>query len=194
MPASPGDGHVDQFAVPDDIDGDVLDEDAQQLLAAGLRGRRGVPDCRKVAGQGLDRCPLSRGEGRGLFLGEPLVVRFQPGRLGEGGLPAGFQLPGDEPVLRLGQLVLAAGPVGGVAGAPGAAATACPAWPARLRPGRRRPWRPPARPALPRPGPGPRRSHRSRRRRCAGTGRRSRSWSGRTRRYSRRRARAETSW
>ncbi len=117
MAAGPGDGDVDQLAVPGDVDGDVLDQDAQQLLAVGLRGGRRVPDPREVGGQGLDRRPLGRGEGGRLLLGEPLVVRFQPGRLGERGFPVSFQLPGDEPVLRFGELVLAAGPVGGVAGA-----------------------------------------------------------------------------
>ena len=115
--AGPGDGDVDQLAVPGDVDGDVLDEDAQQLLAVGLRGGRGVPDLREVAGQGLDRRALGRGEGFRLLLGEPLVVRFQPGRLGERGFPVRFQLPGDEPVFRFGELVLAAGAVRGIAGA-----------------------------------------------------------------------------
>ena len=81
MAAGPGDGDVDQLAVPDYGGGDVLDEDAQQLLAVGLRGGWGVPDLREIAGQGLDRCALGFGEGFGLFLGEALVVRFQPGSL-----------------------------------------------------------------------------------------------------------------
>src|SRR6516165_3846420 len=46
--AGPGDGDVDQFAVPRGRDGDVLDEDAQQLLTAGLAGRRGVPDLGEI--------------------------------------------------------------------------------------------------------------------------------------------------
>ncbi len=76
-----------------------------------------MPDLREVAGQGLDRRPLGRGEGFRLFLGEPLVVRFQPARPGERFLPVSLQLPDDEPVLRFGELVLAARPAGGVAGA-----------------------------------------------------------------------------
>ena len=60
--AGPGDGDVDQFAGPGDRDGDLLDQDAQQFLAVGLGGGRGVPDLRQVAGQGLDGRALSSGE------------------------------------------------------------------------------------------------------------------------------------
>ena len=155
---------------------DVLDQDAQQLLAVGLRGRRGVPDLRDVSGQRLDRRALGRGEGRRLFLGEPLVVGFQPGRLGERGLPVRFQLPGHQPVLRLGELVLAAAPVGGVAGALEALAPQLVqhgplvlglrgGGHGNLQRGRRHRVKNLARDV----------SHRARRRRCAGTGRRFRS-------------------
>ncbi|MGO9077667.1 MAG: transposase [Streptosporangiaceae bacterium] len=117
VPAGPGDGDVDQLAVPGDADGDVLDQDAQQLLAVGLRRRRSVPDPGQVTGQGLDGGTLGRGEGGRLLFGEPLVIRLQPPGLGEGGFPVRLQLPGHQAVLRLGELVLAAGPAGGVAGA-----------------------------------------------------------------------------
>ena len=53
----------------------------------------------------------------GQLLGEPLVVRFQPGRFGERRFPVSLQLPGDEAVLGLGELVLAPRPVGRIAGA-----------------------------------------------------------------------------
>ena len=55
VPAGPGDGDVDQLAVPGDGDGDVLDEDAQQFLAVGLAGRRSAPRLGEISGQGLDR-------------------------------------------------------------------------------------------------------------------------------------------
>ena len=61
--AGPGDGHVDDLAVPGDVHGDVLDEDAQQFLAVGMRGGRRAPDLREVAGQGRDGGPLGGGEG-----------------------------------------------------------------------------------------------------------------------------------
>ena len=71
----------------------------------------------RSAARALDRRPLGRGQGDWLFLGEPLVVGFESSRLGERALPFRFQLAGDEPVLGLGELILAAGPVSGVAGA-----------------------------------------------------------------------------
>ena len=63
------------------------------MLTIRLRGRRSVPDGREISGQGLDRRALAHGQGLRLLLGEPLVVRLQPGCLGERGFPAGFQLP-----------------------------------------------------------------------------------------------------
>src|SRR6266700_3063834 len=47
---------------------------AEQLLAVGPRGRRGVPDPREVGGQGPDRVPLGGGQHCGRLLGEPLVL------------------------------------------------------------------------------------------------------------------------
>jgi hypothetical protein len=107
VPAGPGDD-IDEFAVPGSGDSDVLDEDAQQFLAVGLAGGRGVLDLREISGQGLDRRAFCCAEGLGLFLGEPLAVRFQPARFGERGFPVGFQLPGDEAAFRFGELELAA--------------------------------------------------------------------------------------
>ena len=78
VPAGPGDGDVDQFAGADDRHGDLLDQDAQQFLAVGLGGGRGLPDPRQVAGQGLDGRALGSGQRFRLLLGEPLVVRLQP--------------------------------------------------------------------------------------------------------------------
>jgi hypothetical protein len=92
VPASPGDRDIHQFAVADDVRGDVLDQDPQEFLAVGLRGRRRVPDAREVGGQGPDRVALGLGQDGRLLLGEPLVVRFQPCRLGERVLPPGFEL------------------------------------------------------------------------------------------------------
>ena len=117
MPAGPGNVHVHDLAVALDRHGDVINKDAQQLLAVGARGRRGVPDPREIGGEGPDRVPLGGGQHGGYLLGEPLVLGFQPPGLGERGFPVCLELPGDEPVLRVGELVLAVGPVCGVAGA-----------------------------------------------------------------------------
>jgi len=94
VPAGPGDGDIDQLAGPGDRDGDVLDQDAQQFLAVGLGGGRGVPDPRQVAGQGLDGRALRGAERLGLLFGEPLVVGLQPAGFGEGGLPFFFPAAG----------------------------------------------------------------------------------------------------
>src|SRR5213082_3603466 len=67
--------------------------------------------------QRADRFALGRGQHQRLGLAEARIVIGQPLGLGQGGLPVAFQGPGDQPVLRLGELVLAPGPVGGVAGA-----------------------------------------------------------------------------
>src|SRR5262249_2368845 len=90
-------------------DGDLLDQDAQQFLAVGLGGGRGVPDLWQVAGQGGDGRPLGGSERFRLLFGEPLVVRLQPAGFGEGGLPFLFQLPDDQAVFPVRQPVRGAG-------------------------------------------------------------------------------------
>jgi len=79
-------------------------------------GRRlwwgGVPDGWQVSGQGPDLVALGGGQRPGAGGGEPVVLLAQPLPLGEGGLPVLFQLPGDQAVLRLDQLVLAAALLG----------------------------------------------------------------------------------
>jgi hypothetical protein len=116
VPAGPGDVHVHDLAAALDGHGHVLDQDPQQFLAVGRGGRRRGPHCREVGGQGPDRVAFGVGQDGGLLLGEPLVLALQTPGLGERFLPAGLELPGDEPVLRVGELVLAPGPVRGVAG------------------------------------------------------------------------------
>jgi hypothetical protein len=88
-----------------------------QLLAVGLGRGGGVPDGWQVSGQGPDLVVLGGGQRPGAGGGEPVVLLAQPLPLGEGGLPVLFQLPGDQAVLRLDQLVLASRPVCLVAGA-----------------------------------------------------------------------------
>jgi len=74
VPAGPGDVHVHDLAFALDGHGDVVGKNAEQLLAVGPRGRRGVPDPREVGGQGPDRVPLGGGQHCGRLLGEPLVL------------------------------------------------------------------------------------------------------------------------
>ena len=76
VPAGPGDVHVHDLAVALDGHGDVVGKNAEQLLAVGPRGRRGVPDPREVGGQGPDRVPLGGGQHCGRLPGEPLVLRL----------------------------------------------------------------------------------------------------------------------
>ena len=117
VPAGPGDAHVHDLAVALDGHGHVVDEDAEQFLAVGPGGRRGVPDRREVPGQGLDRVPLGGGQDCGLLRREPLVVALEPADLGEGLPPSRPRAAGCRAASRVGELVLTAGPVRGVAGA-----------------------------------------------------------------------------
>ena len=75
------------------------------------------PDCGQVSGQGPDLVAFGGGQRPGAGGGEPVVFLGQPLPFGQRGLPVLLQLPGDQPVLRLGQLVLAAGPASGELGA-----------------------------------------------------------------------------
>ena len=111
--AGPGHGGVDALggAVGGDLDG--LDDGAQQPLAVGHGGRRRGPQRRDVAGQGADRGQLGgRQPGRAGPL-VPLVLLAQMRPLGQRGFPLALELAGHQAVLRLGQLVLAPGPVAG---------------------------------------------------------------------------------
>jgi hypothetical protein len=54
MPAGPGDIEVDLFGVADDRDGDLVDQEAQQVLAVGDRGARRGPQAGQVIGEGSD--------------------------------------------------------------------------------------------------------------------------------------------
>jgi hypothetical protein len=76
-----------------------------------------VPDAGNVAGQGADLVALGGGQRPRASRGEARVLLTQPLALGQRGLPVAFQLSDDQPVFRLGELVLAPGPVGGELGA-----------------------------------------------------------------------------
>ena len=111
--AGPGHGGLDALggAVGGDLDG--LDDGADQPLAVGDGGGRRGPQRRDVAGQGADRGQLGgRQPGRALLL-VPLVLLAQVRPLGQRGFPLALELAGHQAVLRLGQLVLAPGPVAG---------------------------------------------------------------------------------
>jgi len=96
---------------------DLLDQVPDQLLAVGAGGGGRVPDCGQVSGQGPDLLAFGGGQRPGAGGGKPVVLLAEALPLGEGGLPVPFQLPDDEAVFRLGELVLAAGPVRLVTGA-----------------------------------------------------------------------------
>ena len=117
VPAGPGDLDVYLLAGPEHGDADPFDEVPDQLLAVGVGGGGGVPDGGQVGGQRPDLVTFDGGERAGAGGGEPVVFLAEALPLGQRGLPVLFQLPGDQAVLRLDQLVLAAGPLGGVAGA-----------------------------------------------------------------------------
>jgi hypothetical protein len=80
-----------------------------QLLAVGIGGGGSVPDRGQVRGQGPDLLAFGGGQRAGAGRGEAVVLLAQPLPLGQRCLPVLFQLPGDQAVLRLDQLVLAAG-------------------------------------------------------------------------------------
>ena len=117
MPACPGDFHVGLLAGPVHCDADLLDQVPDQLLAVGAGGGGSIPDRGQVGGQGPDLLAFGSCQRPGAGGGEAVVLLAQPLPLGQRGLPVLFQLPDDQPVLRLGELVLAAGPVSGEIGA-----------------------------------------------------------------------------
>ena len=113
LAAGPGHRGVDALggAVGGDLDG--LDDDAEQPLAVGHGGRRRGPQRRDVAGQGADRGQFrGREPGRAAPL-VPLVLLAEVRPLGQRGFPLALERAAHQAVLRLGQLVLAPGPVAG---------------------------------------------------------------------------------
>src|ERR1039457_642487 len=114
--AGPGDGDVDEFAVARDRDRDLVDDGADDLFAVHVRCRGRVPYGGDVRCQCEDRVALGGGQHDRTLGGEPAVVRAEPVGFGQRGLPVLFQLPDDQAVLRLGELILTPGPVSGVAG------------------------------------------------------------------------------
>src|SRR5206468_3787139 len=71
--AGPADRDVDEFAVPHDRDGDLLDHGTQDLFAIIDAGRGRVPEGGQVIGQSTDRVAFAWGEGRGAGVTESLV-------------------------------------------------------------------------------------------------------------------------
>jgi hypothetical protein len=106
--ARPGDGHLDPLAVAVDGDRDPLDDLADELLAVGVGGGRG-PQRGDVGGQPADGGALVGRQGARLGGGEPAVGLSELLLGGELVLPGPLRLPGDQPVLRLGELVLTPG-------------------------------------------------------------------------------------
>src|ERR1039458_9291030 len=134
--ADGGDRHLQQgagAALPDDLDlarpggvalagvvldgdGDLGDDRADEFLALGVGGGRGLEDGPQVGSGGGDPGGFLLGEGDGPagLLGGELVFRGAHGRelVFQGGLDG----PGDQPVLRLHVVVLAEYPAGFVTG------------------------------------------------------------------------------
>jgi hypothetical protein len=112
--AGPGHGGLDALGGAVGGDLDRLDDGADQPLAVGGGGggRRG-PQRRDVTGQGTDRGQLGGRQPRRALPLVPLVVLAQVRPLGQRGLPLALELAGHQAVLRLGQLILAPGPVAG---------------------------------------------------------------------------------
>jgi hypothetical protein len=109
----PGQDDIDVLAVAFGGDQYAFQQAAQQFFAVGVgRGRCG-PERRDATGQAGDRGQLVRAQRCGTGGEEPFVVLGQLAVFGQRVLPVGLQLAGDQPVLRLGQLVLAPGPVTG---------------------------------------------------------------------------------
>jgi hypothetical protein len=117
VPAGPGDLHVDLLAGPGHGDADLLDQVADELLAVGVGGGGSVPDRGQVGGQRPDLVAFGGGQRPGAGGGEPVVLLAEALPLGWRGLPVLLQLPDDQAVFRLGELVLAPGPAGGEIGA-----------------------------------------------------------------------------
>ena len=84
---------------------------AQQLLAVRVRRGRRFPDGRQVGRERPDLLPLGGGQGTGPGSEVAVVVLAEPLPPGQGVVPVFLQLPRDQPVFRLGELVLAAGAV-----------------------------------------------------------------------------------
>src|SRR5207244_969777 len=111
LAAGPHHTDVDAFAGALGGDPNLVDDGTQQRLAVGVGGGGRVPDRRDVLGEGADLGQLGGGQpGRAGVL-VPLVLVDQARLFGQGLLPVAFQLPHDEPVLRLGLLVATPRPV-----------------------------------------------------------------------------------
>src|SRR5690348_3813640 len=81
------------------------------------RGSRSVPYRGQVSGRGPDLLAFGGGQRPGTGGGEPVVLLTQPLALSQRGLQVLLQLPGNQAVLRLDQLVLAPDPLCLIAGA-----------------------------------------------------------------------------
>jgi hypothetical protein len=78
LTARPGDGHAGPITDALDLHFDPLDEEPNDLLAVGRRGRRGAPQRRQVTGQLADLLHLVAGERGRLRLAEAGVLFLQP--------------------------------------------------------------------------------------------------------------------
>jgi hypothetical protein len=119
-------------------DGDVCEEQPGDALAFAGGGGGVVPDAGQVGDQLGDPVLLGRGERLGVLLAGLVVGGLGVAQGTQGGVPAGFEGAGDEPVGGVDGEVAAAGQVGVVAGAfdVGGAQRVGRFRPARRRPGR----------------------------------------------------------
>src|SRR2546425_839820 len=86
---------------------------SKSLTAVGVGGGRSVPDRWQAGGQGPDLLAFGSCQRPGAGGGEAVALLAQLLPLSQRGLPVPFQLPDNQAVLGLGELVLTAGPVGG---------------------------------------------------------------------------------
>jgi hypothetical protein len=107
------DAHL--FTAVDDFDQHSLQQQTDDGLTLLLSC--GVPECRHILRQTLDRGDLGRTQGLRLLAPEPFVLSFKARVSGQGLFPLGFKRTRDQAVLRFYGIVLPTCPLGLVKGA-----------------------------------------------------------------------------
>src|SRR5258707_15587151 len=99
--ACPADSDPGLFTPALDMDHNLFDQQADDLLPVGPTRRGRVPQPGDVLSQSPDLPTLVLGQRLGLLAAEAGELLLQPLVLPQGGLPAPFQLAGDQPILGL---------------------------------------------------------------------------------------------
>src|SRR5512139_8162 len=96
-----------------DISDDFLDNGSDDALLQPNIGRWGGPNGLEIGGQRREGCRIDGSRDRGCIVGGDFA--FQLGDASQGLVPADLQFTGHQPIGRVGSVVLAKGPIGGVA-------------------------------------------------------------------------------